>query len=81
VALPAVGVSGFTMGAIRSVFVAFLDNGDIIEEADGVLGGKGGNAAAAEGSLAGTSEGVLVVSFEGIEIFRVSGRFSLLEGV
>ena len=45
VALPAVGVSDFTVDAIRWGFEAFLVAGDWVEEADGVLGGSGGNPA------------------------------------
>ena len=80
-ALPAVGVSVFAVDVIRNGFDAFLDTGDWVEEADGVLGGNGGNAAPAEESLAGTSEGVLVETFGGTEILRIPARLSPLEGV
>jgi hypothetical protein len=80
VALPAAGVSGFMEEAIRNVFGAFVDIGDWIEDADGVLGGNGGNAVEVDASFAGTSEGVLAVAF-GTDIFRMPGRLSFLDGV
>lgn len=94
VALPAVGVSAFE-GTSRKVFGVFRTKGDCAEIADGVLGGKGGNAEAAVEEeadeeatvdLLGGSEGVVVVlsaGFEGTEILRIpgGGRFSLLGAV